>query len=110
MELDVSFDNESLSIPIKNPFRVDQDDVIEKITGFLSAKGINAENLDIRGLLPKMIKGIAGCESGCPANAKSLVSRGFDNFELSYIEGGILSAKTVAENGKELFLKMFPDF
>lgn len=110
MELDVSIDNDSLSIPIKNPFRADLDAVIEEIKGFLSTKDIDTKKLDISGLLPKMIKGIAGCESGCPANARSLVSRGFDNFELSYIEGGILSAKTVAENGKELSLKMFPDF
>ena len=110
MELDISFDNDSFSIPIKNPFRADQDEIMEEITGFLSTKGIYADNLDIRGLIPRMIKGIAGCESGCPANAKSFVSKGFDNFELSYIEGGILSAKTVAENGKVLSLKMFPDF
>lgn len=110
MELDVSIDNDSLSIPIKNPFRTDLDAVLEEIKGFLSQKGVDARDLDIRGLLPKMIKGIAGCESGCPANAKSLVSKGFQNFELAYIEGGILSAKTVAGNGKELSLKMFPDF
>jgi hypothetical protein len=65
---------------------------------------------DIKGLLPKMVRGIAGCEGGCPANALELVSSGFKNFDLAYIEGGILTAKAELENGKTLNLKMFPDF
>jgi hypothetical protein len=65
---------------------------------------------DIKGLLPKMVRGIAGCEDGCPANALELVSSGFKNFDLAYIEGGILTAKAELENGKTLNLKMFPDF
>jgi len=57
-----------------------------------------------------MIEGIAGCERGCPANAKGFVARGFKSFTLQYIEGGILSAHTSVDNGKSLTLKMFPDF
>lgn len=67
-------------------------------------------DLDVRRLIPKMIKGIAGCEQGCPANAKGLVSDGFMSFELQCIEGGILSASASIGNGKMLWLKMFPDF
>jgi hypothetical protein len=110
MELDVSIDNESLSIPIGNPFRIDTDAVVEKITEFAALKGTAIDNLDIRGLLPGMVRGISGCEDGCPANALGLVADGYNNFKLAYIEGGILTANAVTENGKTISLKMFPDF
>ena len=48
--------------------------------------------------------------AGCPADAKGFVSRGFQNFRLEYIEGGILSAKAQATDGKELQIRMFPEF
>jgi hypothetical protein len=108
--LDVMVDKDSLSIPIEDPFRLDVDEVVGRISGFTSSKGIKTDGLDLKGLIPKMIKGIAGCEHGCPADAKGLVSRGFRDFELQYIEGGILSARTSTGNGTFLYLKMFPDF
>lgn len=110
MELDIKIENDSLSIPIKNPFQLDIEGIVDKIENFLSSKGTSLEGLDIKGLLPKMVRGIAGCEGGCPANAKELVERGFKNFKLCYIEGGILSAKALTGDGKELILKMFPEF
>ncbi len=110
MELDVRVGNKSFSIPIDDPFHLDVDSLVSQIDTFLSSEGAGETGLDIRGLLPKMVKGIAGCESGCPANAKSFVSRGFTNFKLDYIEGGILQARTSLKNGKDLSLKMFPDF
>jgi hypothetical protein len=108
--LDVIIDKDSLSVQIEDPFRLDVDDVVGKIAGFTASKGVRAEGLDLKGLIPQMIKGIAGCEHGCPADAKGLVSRGFRDFELQYIEGGILSARTSTGNGTFLYLKMFPDF
>ena len=57
-----------------------------------------------------MVRGIAGCERGCPADAKEFVRRGFKEFSLAYVEGGILTAKAVIGNNKELSIKMFPDF
>lgn len=110
MELDVRVGDNSLSIPIDNPFRLDVDSTASRIESFLVSQDARPHGLDLRGLLPKMVKGIAGCESGCPADAKSFVSRGFARFELAYIEGGILHAKTTTEDGKHLSLKMFPDF
>ncbi|MEW6107668.1 MAG: hypothetical protein AB1632_00650 [Nitrospirota bacterium] len=110
MELDVSLGNDSLSITIDNPFRLDLDSVMKKIEDFLSEKGTDLDCMDIKGLIPRMVKGIAGCEKGCPANAKSLVSQGFKNFQLNYIEGGILSATASTGDGKVLSLKMFPEF
>lgn len=103
-------DNDSLSIPIDNPFRPDLDSIMGKIEGFVSSRGVALGGLDIRGLIPMMVRGIVGCEKGCPADAKGMVSRGFNNFELQYIEGGILSAKAVTAGGKALYLKMFPEF
>ena len=57
-----------------------------------------------------MVKGIAGCEAGCPADAKSVATKGHRNFKLDYIEGGILSATAEIGQGKILSLKLFPDF
>jgi hypothetical protein len=110
MELDVHAAGKSLSIPIENPFHLDIEATAKQIESFLAAQGAPANGLDIRGLVPKLVKGIAGCEGGCPADAKSLVSRGFKNFKLAYIEGGILEARVVTENGNNVAIKMFPDF
>lgn len=81
-----------------------------KISTFLLSKGSHVDSSGIRELIPVMIKGIAGCEKGCPAYAKRLVSRGYKNFELAYIDGGILSAKAKTENQKVFSIKLFPDF
>jgi hypothetical protein len=110
MELDIKIGSDSLSIPISNPFQLELDAMIETIKGFASSRGIKLDNLDIGGLIQKMVKGIAGCERGCPADAKGLVSRGVSDFELEYIEGGILSATTKTADGTAVFFKMFPDF
>lgn len=110
MELDVSIEKDSLSIPIVNPFKLDLDALVGKIGEFCASRGIGPDDLDIQGLIPRMVKGIAGCEAGCPSNAKELVSRGYKNFELAYVEGGILTAQATTGDGKVLSLKMFPDF
>lgn len=110
MELDVSVGNDFLSIPLDNPYQLDIESIAGKIRDFFESKGIRLNSLDIKGLLPLMVKGIAGCEAGCPANALDLVSQGFEKFDLAYIEGGILTAKTVIPDGKLLSIKMFPDF
>jgi hypothetical protein len=110
MEISVSIENESMSIPIDNPYRMDIDAVLKQIEVFVSSKGAGLNGIDVKGLIPKMVKGIAGCERGCPADAKQFVHKGFNNFELAYIEGGILMARAIIEHGKELHIKMFPDF
>ncbi len=110
MELDVRLDNDSFSITIDDPFRLDIDNVIARIEAFLAARGAGRNRTDIRGLLPLMVKGIAGCEEGCPANARELVEQGYKDFALQYVEGGILTAVTKMANGKALSLKLFPDF
>ena len=110
MELVVSVSGKSLSTPISNPFSLDVESLAAQIEAFLLKQGAAPQDLDIRGLLPKMIKGIAGCEGGCPADAKSFVKRGFQNFALAYIEGGILEAKALTAGGADLSLRMFPDF
>ena len=110
MELDVKVAGKSLSIPIADPFRLDLEALVGKIESFLSSQGSETTGLDFRGLVPKLIKGIAGCEGGCPADAQNFVSRGFTNFKLAYIEGGILQAQARSADGKEISLRMFPDF
>lgn len=110
MELDVRVDSKSLSIAIDNPFHLDLESMVSQIESFCASQGAAPNGLDFRGLLPKMVKGIAGCEGGCPADAQRFVARGFTNFKLAYIEGGILQAQAKTENGKDLALRMFPDF
>ena len=110
MELDIKIGSNSLAIPINNPFQLELDSMMKKITDFASSIGADLGGLDMKGLIPKMVKGIAGCERGCPADAKGLVSRGVSDFELEYIEGGILSAKAKTASGTAIFFKMFPDF
>ncbi len=110
MILDAIIDKDSVSIEIPDPFHLDLDAIVGKIDQFFSSKGISVTGLDVRGLIPAMIKGIAGCERGCPADAKGLVSKGFKDFELQYIEGGILSARRSIGRERFFYLKMFPDF
>jgi hypothetical protein len=110
MELDVKIGSDSLSIPISNPFQLELDSMVGKIAAFASSRNVDLGSLDIRDLIPKMVKGIAGCERGCPADAKGLVSRGISGFKLEYIEGGILSAAATTPSGTVIHLKMFPDF
>ncbi len=57
-----------------------------------------------------MIKGVFGCEEGCPADAKRLVSEGYGGFDLEYIEGGILKAQYSLNGSDTLTIKVFPDF
>jgi len=110
MELDVKVAGKSLSIPIPDPFRLDLESLVAKIESFLTSQGAATSGLDFLGLVPKLIKGIAGCEGGCPADAQNFVSRGFTNFKLAYIEGGILQAQAKSADDKDISLRMFPDF
>lgn len=110
MELDVSVNDQSLSIPIEDPYRLDIDAAAGRIEALLASQGVTKDGLDVRGLLPKMIRGVVGCEQGCPANAKDLVEQGYQNFSLVYIEGGILTATAAAADGHTLILKLFPEF
>ncbi len=110
MELDVSLDKDSLSIPITNPFKLDAEEIESQIEGFVSERGASLQGLDVKGLLPKLVRGIAGCEGGCPADAMGVVRAGYRNFKIEYVEGGILTAKAKTSDGTSLSLKMFPDF
>ena len=110
MVLDVIINNESMTIEIADPFHPDLGAIISQIERFAYSKGTDIAGLDVRGLIPKIIKGIAGCENGCPADAKNVVSTGHRGFALEYIEGGILSARSTLKDGKNLQVRMFPDF
>ena len=110
MELDVRLDKDSLAIPITNPFQLDMDAIEGRIMSFLAERGQSGNGLDLRGLLPRMVRGIAGCEAGCPSDALGVVRRGDRKFKLEYIEGGIMTATTQVESGSTLSIKLFPDF
>ncbi len=110
MDLDVSIDKESLSINIENPHRFDTAQVTGQIVDFGEKLGVDLALLEIEKLVPRMIRGVAGCEGGCPADAKSLVREGFGDFDISYVEGGILTAQQSLGNGIAIVVKIFPDF
>ena len=110
MVLDVIIDDASVSLQIDAPFQADIDVLYSQIERFASSKGTDITALDVRGLIPKMIRGIAGCERGCPANAHDLVSGGYKGFDMQYVEGGILTASIMTAEGRVFSLKMFPDF
>ncbi len=110
MLVDVSINGESIDIEVADPFRYDLEEMYGRIRGFAEARGVDLDGADIKGLIPRMIRGVAGCEDGCPADAKGLVSRGYGSFKLEYIEGGILSAQASLGGGADVAIKMFPDF
>jgi len=110
MDIDISVGNESLSFNIDNPRRFNIRDVMNDVLSFGNNEGVDFNQLDVERLIPRMIRGVAGCEAGCPSDAHSVVREGFGSFKLEYVEGGILTATQVLENNKTLQIKIFPDF
>ncbi len=110
MDIDISIGNELLTLKIDNPHKFDLKSVTNNIVEFGTKLGIDLTALKTDKLIVSMIRGVAGCEGGCPANAKNLVRQGFEDFDLSYTEGGILSAVHTFEDGNSLNLKIFPEF
>ncbi|MEO5356633.1 MAG: hypothetical protein H7844_04970 [Nitrospirae bacterium YQR-1] len=110
MELDVTIGAESLALEIENPYKFDVKGAMATILQFGLDNAEDLSQLQIDSLILKMIKGVAGCEHGCPSDAKGLVNRGFGKFKLHYIDGGIISAIYALNSGKSLKLKLFPGF
>lgn len=110
MDLDVVIGNESLPVNIENPFRFDIASVMSNIIDFGNKNEVDLVPFQLDELIKRMIKGVAGCEAGCPSDAKSIVRDGFGNFALDYVEGGILTATQGLDNNKTLQIKIFPGF
>ena len=110
MDLDIRIGNEALPVDIKNPFRFDMSAVMNQIIEFGSKNEVTLVAYELDKLIPRMVKGVAGCEAGCPSDAQNVVRQGFGNFKMEYVEGGILTAIQILENSKELEIKIFPDF
>jgi hypothetical protein len=110
MDIDIMIDDKSLTVSLENAYRFDLVKLMENVTNFGAGEGADVAGLKIEKLIPRMIKGVAGCEGGCPSDAKSFVKEGFGNFSLSYVEGGILKAEQLLNNGKNLQIKVFPEF
>lgn len=114
MDLEINYANDGLHLEVENPYKMDVKKVASEMEEFLKSKGLgdaSIKELYFVDLLPKMVRGVAGCEAGCPANAHSLVRSGFRKYFLEYIEGGILSAKHSFDNESQTMeIKVFPDF
>jgi hypothetical protein len=110
MDIDISINGDSLTINVENPHRFDVCNVMDDIAGFGKKSGVDLAPYEMDKLISRMIRGVAGCEAGCPSDAMSVARRGFGNFRLSYVEGGILTAVQELGNGNPLEVKVFPDF
>ena len=110
MDIDVRINGKSLSVAVDNPHRYDIAGIIKDIDSFGKENGVDLAPFELERLIPVMIRGVAGCEAGCPSDAMGVVRRGFGNFKLSYVEGGILTAVQSLENGVPLEVKIFPEF
>ncbi len=110
MDLNVRIGNDSLPVDIENPFRFDMSAVMSNIIEFGNKNGIELAPYDLDKLIPRMIKGVAGCEAGCPSDAQNVDRQGYGNFRLEYVEGGILTAVQNVDDSRELEIKIFPDF
>ncbi|NOY64307.1 MAG: hypothetical protein GXO97_02755 [Nitrospirae bacterium] len=110
MEIEFEIQGNTFSKSTENPFSLDTRKLVEEFKNYLSDKNIDIEDIDLEGLIPRMIKGVFGCEEGCPADAKRLVAEGYDGFKLEYIEGGILKAEYDMGDSITLSVKVFPDF
>jgi len=110
MLLDVNINGESLEVEITDPFSYDLEGIHCRISEFASSRGVRLGGADIKGLIPRLVRGIAGCEGGCPADAHTLVARGYKSFRLAYVDGGILVAEAPLGGEASLVLRMFPDF
>ena len=110
MDIDIMIGDKSLTVSLENAYRFDLVKVMKSVTDFGAGEGADIAGLKIEKLIPRMIKGVAGCEGGCPSDAKSFVREGFGNFSLSYVEGGILKAEHPLDSGECLQIKIFPEF
>ncbi|PIX87556.1 MAG: hypothetical protein COZ31_09790, partial [Nitrospirae bacterium CG_4_10_14_3_um_filter_44_29] len=61
MEISVGVGSDSISIAVENPFHINLDSVVGQIVEFCSLKGAALNSVDVRGLIPQMVRGIAGC-------------------------------------------------
>ncbi|MBI5099047.1 MAG: hypothetical protein HZB30_07375 [Nitrospirae bacterium] len=110
MDIDIMIGDKSLTISLENAHRFDLAKLMENVINFGTNAGADITGLRIEKLIPRMIKGVAGCEGGCPSDAKGFAREGFGNFNLSYVEGGILKAEQLLDNGEQLQIKVFPEF
>ena len=110
MDIDVKYGEAKLPLVVEDPFRMDVEAVSATIENFLKPHGLPSSDLHLRELLPGMVRGICGCQNGCPADAQSFVRRGCRNYRLEYIEGGILKAVLDTRGGGPLEIRMFPEF
>jgi hypothetical protein len=110
MDIDVRFMGRTLPIKVTDPHRMNTAAVVGEIVSFLNGDAGSPDAMHLAELLPRMVRGVAGCEGGCPSNAKGLVRAGFRDYHLDYVEGGILTAAREVAPGQRLEIKIFPEF
>jgi hypothetical protein len=110
MDIDIRINGKSCSVEVENPHRPDMQAIMKEIASFARKNNADLGVYELDKLIPLMIRGVAGCEAGCPSDAMGVARRGFGNFRIEYVEGGILKAAQELDNGDPLEIKIFPDF
>ncbi len=108
MEIEVTVGNNSATFNVQNPFHLNPGELAAEVKERFP--GVDLNGVDLEGLLPRMVRGVYGCEEGCPADAKALVKEGYRDFSIKYIEGGILLAQCMLPGEVTLSVKVFPEF
>ncbi|UCD34808.1 MAG: hypothetical protein JSU90_11050 [Nitrospiraceae bacterium] len=110
MDIDISINGKSHAIHVENPHRFNVREAMSGILDFGRGNGADLSPCNLDELIPLMVRGVAGCEAGCPSDAMGVARRGFGNFKIEYVEGGILTASQKLDSGAPLEIKIFPDF
>ena len=83
----MAWGSDSISIVVENPFHNDLDSVVGQKRGILFFKGAALNGVDVRGLIPKMIRSYCrGAGEDALLMPKEFVYRGFKEFSLAYVE------------------------
>ena len=57
MEISVGVGSDSISIVVENAFHIDVDFIVGQIEAFCSLTGAALNGVDVRGLIPQMVRG-----------------------------------------------------
>ena len=74
MDIDIIIGDKSLNVSLENAFRFDAEKLMQKVNDFSRSLGTDISGLRIEKLIPRMIKGVAGCEN-------EFCKRGFWEFQ-----------------------------
>ena len=90
MEISIGVGSDSISIVVENPFHIDLDSVVGQIEAFCSLKGAALNGVDVRGLIPKMIRVLQGAREDALLMQRSLSTEALRSLALPMLREGFL--------------------